>query len=116
MTQEELNALKVIDIIRMPEFKNEMDRQIGIEDDTYDKFCRQAAVEHKRVKRTVVDTLRERDVFHTDSMMELFEAVLNKSLIGFSSREREYIYGLGMLCFGKVLGELKKQVKPEPDK
>ena len=116
MTKDELNALKVADIIKMPEFEKEMERQIAIENDSYDKACREAALQKKRLKRTPVDSLRERDVFNKDMMMQLFEAVLNKALVGFSSAERQYIYGIGMLCFGKVLGDLRKQVKTEPAK
>ena len=116
MTKEELNAIKVKDIIRMPEFEAEMQRQIEIENDSYDKACREAAISHRRLKRTPVDTLRERDVFHKDMMMQLFEAVLNKALVGFSANERQYIYGIGMLCFGKVLAELRKQVEDKPAK
>ena len=112
MTHEELKAIKVKDILRMPEFEAEMQRQITIENEMYDSFCREAAVSHKRVKRTVVDSLREREVFNTSTMIDLFEAVLNKALVGFSSAERQYIYGIGMLAFGKVLAKLKEQVEP----
>lgn len=116
MTQDELKALKVKDIIGMDEFRAEMDRQITLENEMYDKFCREAALQKKRVKRTAVDRLREREVYNMEMMVQLFEAVLSKSLVGFSAAEREYIYGIGMLCMGKVLAELKKKVEPVEEK
>lgn len=113
MTKEELQGLKVKDIIVMPEFQTEMEKQIKIENDSYDDACREAALQKRRLRRTPVDSLREKDVYHAEMMCTLFEAVLNKSLVGFSANERQYIYGIGMLCMGKVLATLKEGIKDE---
>jgi hypothetical protein len=108
MTQEELKALKVRDILTMPEFKEEMARQISIEEESLKKASIEAVSNGCRLQRTPVDRLREREVYNADTMCRLFEAVLNKSLLGFSSAERQYIYGIGMLCFGRILAKLRE--------
>lgn len=105
MTKEELEKLKVKDVLRMSDFLEEMKRQVEIEEDSHTK-----ALLHGKLKRTPLDSLREKKVFNTERMTDLFEGVLNKSLLGFSAAERDYIYMLGMLAFKRVMVKLKKEI------
>lgn len=105
MTEKELKALRVKDVIDMPLFKEQMAVQVRIEEKTQTE-----AIMYGNMLRTPLDALREKGLFCAERMVELFAAVVNKSLIGFSSSERQYIYGVGMLCFGRVLQRLREQI------
>lgn len=111
MTKEELNAIKVKDIIRMPEFKKAIELQMAIEEKTHTE-----AILSGQYKRTPLDNIRERGLFEADKIKELFEGILNKSVIGLSSREREYVYGIGFAAYCKVITKLKESVEQEPVK
>ena len=108
MTKEELAKLTVKDIIRMDAFRVELERQIKLEEDTHTDALRMG-----RLKRTPLDSLRDKGVFNADRMADLFESVLNKSLLGFGANERQYIHNLGMLAFARVMTKLQKEAEPE---
>lgn len=103
MTDTEINKLTVSDVLDMAVFHEEMQRQVEIEQDTHTR-----ELQFGRLKRTPLDSIRERGAFDGDTMVQLFAAVIDKSLVGFSSAERQYIYGVGMLCFGRVLNRLRE--------
>lgn len=111
MTEKELNELKVADIISMPEFREEVDRQLTIEQDAYSKAVMDAKDKGCTLKRFPMLNLRDKGVLNADKMVELYEGVLNKSLVGFSMGEREYIYGVGIVAFGRVLARLKEKIQ-----
>lgn len=104
MTDEVLNKLKARDVVRMPMFLKEMERQVAIEQQTQTE-----AIKRGLLKRTPLDRLRERGVFNGEKMVELYEAVMDRSLIGFSAAEREYINRIGLLVFGRVLSKLRNE-------
>ena len=108
MTQEELSQLKVKDVLRMDAFKEELRRQIALEEDSHTE-----ALKKGRLKRTPLDSLRDKGVFNADKMVDLFENILNKSLVGFGANERQYIHSLGMLAFARVMVSLQKEAKPK---
>lgn len=116
MTEEDLKQLKVSDVIAMPEFTKEMDRQIHLEQESIATARREAAIKGKRLQRTPVDSLMEKGIFYPEKMVELYSKVVEKALIGFSSMERQYIYGIGYICFGRVLVLLKERVKESEEK
>ena len=102
MKDEEIKKLTVRDVVTMPEFKEEMERQVTIEEDSHT-----ANIAGMRLKRTPLDSLRERGSFKADTLVQLFTAILNKSLLGYSANERDYIYRMGLVCFGRVLVRLR---------
>lgn len=104
MKDEEIKKLKVRDVIAMPEFKEEMERQVAIEEKTHT-----AAIANMRLKRTPLDSLRERGVFNAETLVQLYPAILDKSLLGYSAMEREYISHMGLVCFGRVLARLREK-------
>lgn len=103
MKDEEIKKLTVRDVVTMPEFKEEMERQIAIEEDSHT-----ANIVEMRLKRTPLDSLRERGSFKAEKLVQLFTAILKNSLLGFSANEREYIYRMGLVCFGRVLARLRE--------
>lgn len=103
MKDEEIKKLKMRDIIAMPEFREEMARQVAIEEDSHT-----ANIAGMRLKRTPLDSLRERGVFNATKLVQLYKAILDKSLLGFSSNERSYIDRMGLVCLGRVLARLRE--------
>ena len=103
MKEEEIKQLKVRDVVAMPEFLEEMERQVEVEQDS-----QTAAIKSGRYMRTPLDRLRERGVFTGEKLVQLYEAVLGKTLIGYSASEREYISRMGLVCFGRVLARLRE--------
>lgn len=106
MTREELNNLTVRDVLEMEEYRREMDVQLRLEENAHTEALRRG-----RLKRTPLDSLRERKVFNTDDMLRLVQAEIEKSLLGFSSMERQYIHNIGMVVFGRVLNRLMKDTE-----
>jgi len=113
MTKEELAKLTVKDVIRMDAFKVELEKQLDLEQDNQTKEVKRAATMGCRLKRTPLDSLRDKGVFNAERMADLFESVLNKSLLGFGANERQYIHNLGMLAFARVMTKLQKEAEPE---
>lgn len=104
MKDEEIKKLTVRDVVTMQEFKEEMERQVAIEEDSHT-----ANIAGMRLKRTPLDSLRERGTFEAETLVQLFTAILSKSLLGFSANERDYIYRMGLVCFGRVLVRLREK-------
>lgn len=103
MKEEELKKMTVKEVIELPEFLEEMKVQVKIEQDTHT-----AEIARGRLRRTPIDAIREKGVLCAEKMVELFASVVAKTLEGYSSSERQYIYGVGMLCFGRVLNRLRE--------
>ena len=111
MTNEELQKLTVRQVIEMPEFEAELKLQLGLEEKSHTE-----ALLRGRLKRTPLDSLRDNKVFDVEHIRAAFMAALDKSLIGFSSMERQYIHSLGMLAFSRVITKLQQQVKEKEGK
>lgn len=103
MKEEELKKMTVKEVIELPEFLEEMKVQVKIEQDTHTE-----EIARGRLRRTPLDAIREKGVLCAEKMVELFASVVAKTLEDYSSSERQYIYGVGMLCFGRVLNRLRE--------
>jgi len=108
MTKEELSKLKVGDVIKMEAFLKEMEKQVAIEEKAHTD-----AILGGNYKRSPLDSIRKKGVFNAADLVCFFECILNKSLIGFSSMERQYIYALGMTCFTRLMIAFQKEAEPE---
>ena len=106
MKEEELKWLTLGEVIHMDEFRKEMEWQVSVEERTQTK-----AIQQGYVNRTPLDSLRAKGVFNADKLIELYEAILNKSLLGFSSTERQYIERIALVVLGRVLKSLRKPAK-----
>lgn len=90
----------------MTDFYKELERQVQLEEDSHTK-----ALEQGMLKRTPLDSLREKGVFNAGKLVGLFSSVLDKKLIGFSAVERQYIHSLGMVAFARVMVKLQKEAE-----
>ena len=106
MTKEELSKLTVRDVIKTEAFTKEMEKQVAIEEKAHTD-----AILSGNVRRSPLDSLREKRVFDASHLVCYFECILDKSLVGFSSMERTYIYALGMTCFARLMKEYMKQTE-----
>lgn len=109
MKEKDYKTMTLGEIIQMPEFEKEMERQVKMELDSYKELCQEAVQKKMRVKRFPLMTLLDKDVFHADKMVELYAMSVDKKLVGFSSAERQYIEGIGLVVLGRVLEKLKKE-------
>lgn len=109
MTEEEIMKLTVGDVIGMDEFAEEMKVAVSMEQNAHSMAIMDAKNRGMVLKRLPIDALRDKGVMDGVTLTELFAAVIDKSLVGFSATERQYIWNLGMLCFGRVLKRLRER-------
>ena len=109
MEKKELKDLKVRDVLMMDEFRGQLLQVMDAEVDSQRRAASNARAQGARLNRTPLDRLRERDLWHEDQMVDYFGSVLNKSLIGLSASEREYIYLVGMEAFRRTMKKLQEQ-------
>ena len=102
MKEEELKGLTLGEVIHMEEFRKEMEWQVSVEENAQTK-----AIEKGHYNRTPLDSLRTKGVFNADKLIELYEAILHKSLLGFSSQERRYIESIALIALGRTLENLR---------
>ena len=102
MKEEELKGLTLGEVIHMEEFRKEMEWQVSVEENAQTK-----AIEKGHYNRTPLDSLRAKGVFNADKLIELYEAILNKSSLGLSSTERKYIESIALIALGRTLENLR---------
>lgn len=102
MKESELKKLTLGEVIHMEEFRKEMEWQVSVEQNAQTK-----AIEKGYYRRTPLDSLRKKGVLNADKLIELYEAILHKSLLGFSSAERRYIESIALVVLGRTLESLR---------
>ena len=102
MKESELKWITLGEVIHMDEFRKEMEWQVSVEENAQTK-----AIEKGYYNRTPLDSLRAKGVFNADKLIELYEAILHKSLLGFSSAERKYIESIVLVALGRTLQSLR---------
>lgn len=108
-----VEEMKVGDILSLPEFTEQMRQIVENEKASYQRAAEAAVQQKMRLKRCVLSWLLDRDVMDAARMVELFAAILNKSLIGFSSEERSYIYELGLQAGRITIKKLQEKEKEQ---
>ena len=103
MTDKELNELKVADIIRMPEFREEVDRQLTIEQDAYSKAVMDAKDKGCTLKRFPMLNLRDKGVLNADKMVDEYAMRCEKAV--FDLRQISVMDSTGI---GFLIGRYKK--------
>lgn len=109
--KKELKELTVREVIAMPRYRDYVDEVIKGEVFNHRQAEVQAITQGRRLQRTAYDSLHERGVLEVDKIVELFVAVMDKSLIGFSAAEREYIYLIGYQAFYRLMVRLQEEEK-----
>lgn len=95
MKSKDLKDMTVRDVIMQPDFVKYMKEVIDSEKFHHKGAEMEAVKNGLRLQRTSYDSLMERDMLHGERMVDLYGAVLDKSLIGFSAEERRYIEMIG---------------------
>ena len=111
MENKELKELKVRDVLMMDEFRVQISQVMEAEVFNQSKAEKEARAKGCRINRTPLDRLCARKVWEPETMIEYFGSVLNKSLIGFSAAERDYIYLVGMAAFKRTMQKLQEAEK-----
>lgn len=108
MTKEELSKLKVGDVLALPEFRHYLQEVMNGEEFSQNQAAFEASKKGARLGRTPLDNLRDKQAWNVEKLPEYFGSVLNKSLIGFSASERDYIYLVGMAAFNRTMQKLQE--------
>lgn len=103
MTKDELQTLTVRDVLQRQEFKDYVQAVMDMEIGHREKMLRKAAEDKARLCRTPLDNLQDKGVWNAESIVDYFGAILNKSCIGLSASERQYIYLVGMNAFNRTM-------------
>lgn len=99
--------MTVMELTETDVFRKHVRQLLENEMDSHQRAAERAVAMKMRLQRTPIDRMMEKGVMDEDRMIELFRAVLNKSLIGFSAEERAYIYLLGYQAGTRATMELK---------
>lgn len=100
----EAEELKIIDVLNEPAFKTNIDKVIGEID-----AARSKRDPFQQYKRNVVDRLKERGAWDSETLAYLYTEVLEKRLEGYSSMERAAIEGIGDEAFKRTFEWMKKR-------
>ena len=109
--EKKLNEMTVRDVITMPMFAKYVGEVIEGELSCHREAKLEALSRGLILHRMAIDSLQERGVLDAENMVDLFGAVLDKSLVGFSMSEREYIYFIGILAFKRYMLKLYEEEK-----
>lgn len=109
--EKKLNEMTVRDVITMPMFVKYVGDVIEGELSYHRNAKLEALSRGLILHRMAIDSLQERGVLDAEKMVDLFGSVLDKSLIGFSQSEREYIEFIGMLAFKRYMLKLYEEEK-----
>ena len=109
--EKKLNEMTVRDVITMPMFAKYVGEVIEGELSCHREAKLEALSRGLILHRMAIDSLQERGALEAEKMVDLFGAVLDKSLVGFSMSEREYIYFIGMLAFKRYMLKLYEEEK-----
>lgn len=69
-----------------------------------------------RLKSHPIEVLQDEGVYNADNMTELFLHSLQKTLIGYSQRERTFIREVGMMAYNRTVMQLCEKAKYTPVK
>lgn len=100
-----LRSAKVDDICKSDEFKSRMRREIKML--LAQRAKEQAALgSGARLKSHPIEHLQDEGVLNADDMTELYIHSLQKTLIGYSMQERQFIHDVGMLVYRWTMQDL----------
>lgn len=111
MKNKELKDMTVREVIMMPRFVKYMKEVIDGEVFNQRQAQTEAITKGMMLKRTPLDSLRDRGMLDAERMVDLYGAILDKSMIGFSAAERGYIYLIGMTAFKRLMVRLQEEEK-----
>lgn len=96
----EVKEMTIADVLKKPEFYNNMKVVISDLENTRKKAAMMA---NAPLKRHPIDRLQERGVFEPGQMTVLYANAMDKKLQGYSSAERNFILQIGGEAFNKTI-------------
>ena len=102
-----IEKMTVKDVITSDVFREEVQRQMRIEE----RSQTDAIARLGRLNRTPLDRLRERGDFRVERIIELYTALISKTLLGYSAAERTYINNVCLLAMQRTLQRLEEKEK-----
>lgn len=114
--QHFLLTATVDDIIRLPQFKTHMSRVLQELNDQRAKDAVKAGKQKGRLKSHPIEHLQDEGVFNADNMQELYLHAIQKTLIGYSQRERTFIRDVGQMAYNRTMIQLCKRAHYTPTK
>ena len=104
-----IEKMTVKDVITSDVFREEVQRQMRIEE----RSQTDAIARLGRLNRTPLDRLRERGDFRVGRIIELYTAIISKTLLGYSAAERTYINNVCLLAMRRTLQRLEEKEEKE---
>lgn len=111
-TDIKVSDLKVKDILEMPEFESNFASYLSELKEARQKATESARKLGRRIKPTLIDWLDEKG-YEAKELIFIFDAILNKSAVGFTARERSFIHAIGMEVYRRTLLPLIEKEKKE---
>ena len=106
----EVKDMTISDVLKTPEFYNNMKVVISDLENTRRKAGMMADAP---LKRHPIDRLQEKGVFEPGQMTVLYASAMDKKLQGYSSSERTFILNVGGEAFNKTMKRFVDQEKKE---
>lgn len=106
----EVKEMTISDVLKTPEFYNNMKVVISDLENTRKKAAMMA---NAPLKRHPIDRLQERGVFEPGQMTVLYENAMDKQLQGYLSAERKFILEVGGEAFNITMKQLVDQEKKD---
>lgn len=106
----EVKEMTISDVLKTPEFYNNMKVVISDLENTRKKAAMMA---NAPLKRHPIDRLQEKGVFEPGQMTVLYASAMDKKLQGYSSSERTFILNVGGEAFNKTMKQFVDQEKKD---
>ena len=103
--------MTVADVIGRDEFLEVMREQISLELGVREKAMQKARALKMRLQRNVIDSLLDKEVMDAETMRELWQALICKTLVGFSAAERNYIDLIGLTAYKRLVIRINEREK-----
>lgn len=107
---KELKDMTISDVLKTPEFYNNLKVVISDLENTHRKA---GIMADAPLKRHPIDRLQERGVFEPGQMTVLYANAMDKKLQGYSSSERTFILKVGGEAFNKTMKQFVDREKKD---
>lgn len=100
----ELKDMSFLDVLQLNIFKEELQKQIEIEEKAYNDVSKCG-----KLKRMPMDSIKERGEFNTHKLTSAYYHIAHKEATGYSANERKYIKDICTLAYARTIKRLEKK-------
>ena len=108
-TREFIRRATVEQVVKCYTYEQELQATIDDLRSQRAKDEAKAGEQKGRLKSHPIEKLQDEGVFNVSDMQELFLHQLQKTLIGYSQRDRQFIREVGMMAFNRTMIRLHKR-------